>query len=144
MMRMAFALLSSLQIGARVQKSLERLFWESAVIGTAALFVIAALVFGLVAAYSALVTVYGFSPFEAAGLMALMLLLIGLLILMALPLSRPRPKRQTTALIPGQTAGMVTQSVGLVDQGLGAVMQQLGPLPLVAVAFAAGLFASRR
>ena len=39
---------------------------------------------------------------------------------------------------------MVTQSVGLVDQGLGAVMQQLGPLPLVAVAFAAGLFASRR
>lgn len=144
MMRMAFALLSSLQIGARVQKSLERLLWESAVIGIAVIFVIAALVFGLVAANSALVTVYALRPFEAAALMALTLLLIGLLILMALPLSRSQPRRQTEALIPGQTAGMVTQSMGLVDQGLGAVMQQLGPLPLVAVAFAAGLFASRR
>jgi hypothetical protein len=144
MMRMAFALLSSLQIGARVQKSLERLFWQSAVIGIAAIFVIAAFIFGLVATYNALLTVYVFSPFEAAALMALTLLLIGLLILMAVPLTESRPRRPTAAMIPGQTAGMVTQSVGLVDQGLGAVMQQLGPLPLVAAAFAAGLFASRR
>jgi hypothetical protein len=143
-MRMAFALLSSLQIGARIQKSLEHLFWQSAVIGIAATFVIAALIFGLVAIYGAAVTVYAFSPFEAATLMALTLLLIGLLILMALPLSRSRSRRQTTAIIPGHNAGMMTQSVGLVDRGLGAVMQRLGPLPLVAIAFAAGLFASRR
>jgi hypothetical protein len=144
MMRMAFALLPSLQIGARIQKSLEHLFWQSVVIGIAATFVLAALVFGLVAVYGALVTAYAFSPFQAAALMALTLLLIGLLILMALPLSRSRRRHQGAAMIPGQTAGMVTQSVELVDQSLGTVMQQLGPLPLVAIAFAAGVLASRR
>jgi hypothetical protein len=143
MLRSLFALLSSLQIGARVQKSLERFFWQAAIVGIAAMLLAAALVFGLVAIYGLLVSVYAFSGLEAAAIMALGLALLGLLVLATLPLSRPRPRR-TTAIAPGPNAAYLTQGVGLVDQGLGAAMQQLGPLPLVAVAFIAGLVASRR
>jgi hypothetical protein len=32
----------------------------------------------------------------------------------------------------------------LVDEGVGKAMQQVGPLPLLAIAFLAGIFAGRR
>jgi hypothetical protein len=143
MLRSLIALTSSLQIGARVRKSLERFFWQAAVVGVAAILLVAALVFGLVAIYGLLVSVYAFSGLEAAAIMALTLALLGLLVLAMLPLSRPGPRRGT-AISSNPSAALVTQGVGLVDQGLGAAMQQLGPLPLVAVAFVAGLVASRR
>jgi hypothetical protein len=143
MLRSIIALTSSLQIGARVRRLLERLFWQAAVIGVAAIFLVAALVFGLVAVYGLLVSVYAFSGLEAAAMMALALALLGLLVLAMVPLSRHR-QRRVTAIGSNPSAALVTQGVGLVDQGLGAAMQQLGPLPLVAVAFAAGLVASRR
>jgi hypothetical protein len=143
MLRSIVALMSSLQIGARVRRSLERLFWQAAVVGVAAIFLVAALVFGLVAIYGLLVSVYAFSEWDAAAIMALALALLGLLVLAMLPLSRPR-QRRATAIGSNPSAALVTQGVGLVEQGLGAAMQQLGPLPLVAVAFAAGLVASRR
>jgi hypothetical protein len=143
MVRLLFALLSSLQIGNRVQRSLERMAWQTAVAGVAALFLVGASAFGLVAAYSALTEVYGFGRAEAAALISLSLLLVALLVLLALPLSKPRRRQAATAVLPPASGALVAQGVGIVDQSLGAAIRQVGPIPLVAIAFVAGLFASR-
>jgi len=42
---------------------------------------------------------------------------------------------------PGLTAAA---GVGLIDQSVGQAMQRVGPLTLLAIAFIAGLLASRR
>ena len=63
------------------------------------------------------------------------LLLIGLIVVASLPLSvgaRPAP-----LVARGDGAG-------LIDQGVGKAMQQVGPVPLVVIAFLAGLLVSRR
>jgi hypothetical protein len=143
MARVLFALLSSLQIGARAQRALERMAWQTAVVGIAALFVLGASSFGLIAAYSALTEIYGFGSAEAAALMSLLLLLVALLVLLALPLSKPRRRQVPAGLLQATGGDFVAQGVGIVDQSLGAAIRQVGPIPLIAIAFAAGLFASR-
>ena len=55
------------------------------------------------------------------------------------PLIGKQPKRAK----PGPLAA-TGDGVNLVDQGLGKAVQQIGPLPLLAIAFLAGLFAGRR
>jgi len=139
MLRAALALLSTLQIGARLKESFERSLRQAVVIAVAVVLFIAAAAFGLLAAYQALVSVYQFSAMEAAGIMAGCLLLVGLIALAIVPLIGRQPKRAK----PGPLAA-TGDGIGLVDQGLGKAVQQIGPLPLLAIAFLAGLFAGRR
>jgi hypothetical protein len=138
MIRAALALLSTLQAGARIRDSLERSLRQAVVIAIAALLLVAATVFGLVAAYHALVSVYHFDPAEAAAIMAASLLLVGLIVLAIVPLVG-QPKRAAPA--PFVSTG---DAAGMLDQGVGKAMQQIGPLPLLTIAFIAGILAGRR
>ena len=139
MIRAALALLSTLQVGARIRESLERSLRQAVVIAIAALLLVAATVFGLVAAYHALVSVYHFDPAEAAAIMAAGLLLAGLIVLVIVPLVGRQRKRAAPA--PFVSTG---DAAGMVDQGVGKAMQQIGPVPLLAIAFLAGILAGRR
>lgn len=139
MIRSAFALLSTLQIGARIKDSVERSLRQAMLIGLAVAVLVVAAMFGLLAAYQSLVLVFQFSPTEAAGIAAMALLLVGLLILAALPAFGGSRKHSKPVRVIEAGEGL-----GFVDQSLGKVMQQVGPITLIAVAFVAGLLASRR
>ena len=93
MIRAALALLSTLQVGARIRDLFERSLRQAVVIALAALLLIAAAVFGLVGAYHALVSVCHFDPVEAAGIMAAALLLTELIVVAVVPLVGSQPKR---------------------------------------------------
>jgi hypothetical protein len=140
MLRTALALLSTLQIGARIKESLERSLRQAAVIAVAAVLLIAASVFGMIAAYQALVSIYQFDPIEAAAIMAGVLLLIGLIVLAIVP-SMGRPPKQVAA--PSLLAS-TADPAAMIDQGVGKAMQQVGPVPLLVAAFLAGILAGRR
>jgi hypothetical protein len=140
MLRSALALLSSLQVGLRLKESVERSLRQAVVIAVAIVVLLFAAAFGLVALYHFLVSNHGFAPAEAAGIVAAALLFLGLLVLATLPLfARRRRMRQAPSLAVAAGEGM-----GLVDQSVGKAMQQVGPVTLLAVAFIAGLLASRR
>lgn len=139
MLRSALALLSSLQIGLRIKESIERSLRQAIVIAVGVVVLVAAAAFGLVAAYQALVLTYGFTPPAAAGIIAAALALLGVLILATLPLFARKPKHPAPSMMEAGSEG-----VGLLDQGVGKAMQQVGPLTLLAIAFVAGLLASRR
>jgi small-conductance mechanosensitive channel len=139
MLRSALALLSSLQIGVRIKRSIERSVRQAVVIAIASIFLITAAGFGLLASYYALVSIYQFSTFQAAAIMAASLVLVGLIVLAIVPLIGKQAKRASPAPLVATSEG-----TGLVDQGLGKAIHQIGPLPLIAVAFVAGLLASRR
>ena len=139
MLRSALALFSSLQVGLRIKESIERSLRQAVVIAVAVVVLLAAAAFALLAAYQALVTVYGFTPLEAAGIMAAALALLGGLILATLPLFARKPRRQAPSMLASTGEG-----VGMLDQGVGKAMQQVGPVTLLAVAFVAGILASRR
>ena len=96
MLRTALALLSTLQIGARIKDSLERSLRQAAVVAVAVVLLIAAAVFGLIAAYQALVSIYQFDAVEAAAIMAGVLLVIGLIVLAIVP-SMGRPPKEAPA-----------------------------------------------
>ena len=140
MLRAAMGLLSTLQIGARIKQSLERSLRQAAVIAVAVVLLVAAAVFGLIAAYHALVSIYQFDAAEAAAIMAGVLLLVGLIVI-AIALSMGHgPKRPTQAspFVSGP------DPTAMLDQGVGKAMQQVGPVPLLAIAFIAGLLFGRR
>jgi uncharacterized membrane protein (DUF485 family) len=139
MLRSALALLSSLQIGLRFKESVERSLRQAVVMAMAVVVLIGAAAFGLLAAYQALMAVYGFTPAAAAGIIAAALALVGVLILATLLLAR-RPKRQQ----PPSVLAATGEGVGLLDQGVSKAMQQVGPVTLLAIAFVAGILASRR
>ena len=139
MLRSALALLSSLQIGLRIKESVERSLRQAIVIAVAVVVLIAAAVFGLVAAYQALILSYGFTPVEAAGILAAALALLGFLILATLPLFGRKRKAQAPSMMASAGEG-----VGMLDQGVGKAMQQVGPVGLLAIAFIAGVVLSRR
>jgi hypothetical protein len=138
MLRSALALLSSLQVGLRIRQSIERSLRQAVVIALAAVVLIAAAVLGLVAAYQALIA-HGFIPVEAAGIVAASLALLGVLILATLPLFPRQRKPQASSMLVAGTEGG-----GMLDQGAGKAMQTVGPVTLLAIAFIAGLLASRR
>lgn len=140
MIRSALALLSSLQIGVRIKQSFERSLRQAVVIAVAVVVLITAAGFGLLAAYQALVLTYQFNPTEAAGIIAGALLVLGLLILALLPVVSRKPSKATTPSIAASPA----QGIATIDQQLGKAMQQVGPITLIAIAFVAGLLASRR
>jgi hypothetical protein len=139
MLRSALALLSSLQVGLRIKESVERSFRQAVVVAVAAVVLIAAAAFGLLAAYQVLITSYGFTSPEAAGIVAASLALLGVLILATLPLFARKRKPQAPSMLAAGSEG-----VGMLDQGVGKAMQQVGPVTLLAIAFIAGLLASRR
>jgi hypothetical protein len=139
MLRSALALLSSLQIGLRIRESIERSLRQAILIAVAALLLIVAAFFGLLAAYQALVLSYGFAPQAAAGIIAGALAVVGLLVLAAFYSTSRRPKPPAPS--PFASAG---ERMGLIDQSVGKAMQQVGPVTLLAMAFIAGLLASRR
>ena len=138
MLRSALALLSSLQIGLRLKESVERSLRQAIVVGVAAVVLIAAAAFGLFAAYHALIA-GGFTPAEAAGIVAASLALLGALILATLPLVA----RKRKASAPSMPAAM-GEGAGLIDQSVGRAMQQVGPVGILAIAFLAGVLLSRR
>jgi hypothetical protein len=140
MLRAAMALFSTLQIGARIKESFERSLRQAAVIAVAVVFLAAAAVFGLIAAYHVLVSVYQFDAAEAAAIMAGVLLLVGLIVL-AIASSMGRPPKQAPAPAPLASVG---DPIAMLDQGVGKAMQQVGPVPLLAVAFIAGVLFGRR
>jgi hypothetical protein len=141
MLRAALTLLSTLQIGARIKESFERSLRQAAVLAVAAVLLVAASVFGLIAAYQALVSVYQFDPLEAAAIMAGVLLLIGLVVLAFVPAIGREPKRASPSPSPLISTGDAT---AMIDQGVNKAMQQVGPVPLLAIAFLAGILAGRR
>src|SRR6476620_9295820 len=137
MLRAALALLSTLQVGARIRESFERSLRQAIAIAIAAVLLLAAAVFALVAAYHALVSIYHFDPAEAAAIMAAGLLLVGLIVLAVVPLVGRQPKQVRPA------AFISTGDPGMIDQGVGNAMKQVGPVPLLAIAFIAGILAGR-
>jgi hypothetical protein len=139
MLRSALALLSSLQVGLRIKESVERSLRQAVVVAVAAIVLIGAAMFGLFAAYQALVLSYGFAAPEAAGIIATALALLGVLILATLPLFARKRKPQAPSML---AAG--SEDAGMLEQGVGKAMQQVGPVTLLAIAFIAGLLASRR
>ena len=139
MLRAALALLSTLQVGARLKDTVERSMRQAAVAAVAAIFLIAAAVFALIAVYHVLVSSYQFTPAEAAAIMAGSLLLVGVLMLAIVPqVGKPARKASVS---PVASAG---DAMGLLDQGVDTAVKQIGPVNLVAIAFLAGLFAGRR
>jgi uncharacterized membrane protein (DUF485 family) len=138
MLRLALSLVSSLQIGARIKDSIERSVRKAIIIAIAAAVFLFAIGFGLVAAYQALISVHGFTSLEAAGIVAGVLVLLGVIVLAFLQIV-DRPKKQAPSLVAAPAEGMA-----MIDQSVGKAMQQVGPLTLLVIAFAAGLLASRR
>lgn len=139
MLNLALSLLSSLQMGARLKQTVDRSLRQAAIVGIAVAVLIAAIVFGLVAAYHALISVYGFTQAGAAGVLAFILALLGVLILVVMRLSERQPRTRAQSTLESPVDGLA-----LIGQSFGKTMQQVSPLTLVAVAFAAGLLASRR
>lgn len=140
MLRAAMALLSTLQIGARIKDSIERALRQAVVVAIAAVIILAAVTFGLIAAYHALISIYEFSAAEAAAIMAACLLVLGVIVLAIASVVGREPAKHPR---PSPLAG-VGEGENIVDQGVGKAMQQIGPVPLLAIAFLAGLFAGRR
>jgi hypothetical protein len=137
MIRLVLSLISSLQIGARVQQVVKRSVRQVVFIAIAAIILLFALGFGLVAAYQALL-LYDFAPLEASGIVAAVLAFLGILILLLLPvLTKPRRKEPDLVTAPAE-------GLAIIDQSLNKTMQQVGPLTLLAIAFAVGLLAGRR
>jgi hypothetical protein len=139
MLRSVLALISSLQIGLRIRETVERSLRQAILVAVAALFLIAAACFGLFAVYQALILSYGFTPPGAACLIAGALSVAGLLVLAAFYGTARRPKPPAPSPLASASEG-----VGLLDQSVGKAMQQVGPVGLLAIAFIAGLLASRR
>ncbi len=137
MLRLVLSLISSLQIGARIKDTVERSVKQAIVVAIAIVVLLFAIGFGLVAAYQALI-VYGFTPLAAAGIVAGVLAVLGILIL-ALASLVGKPKRREPTFVNAPAEGMA-----MIDQSVGKAMQQVGPLTLLVIAFAAGLLASRR
>jgi hypothetical protein len=139
MLRSALALLSSLQIGARIKDTLTRTIRQAVVAAVGVVVLIAAVVFGLVAAYHALILSYGFTPTESAAIVAGALALLGVLILAMLPLfGRPSKTK------PASMQAAASEGAAMLDQSVGRVMQQIGPVGMLAIAFIAGALISRR
>jgi hypothetical protein len=139
MLRSVLALLSSLQMGLHVRRAIERSLRQAALVALAALLLIAAAGFGLFAAYQALILSHGFTAPEAAKTIAGTLAVLGLIVLAVSLASAQKPRSPAPSPL-----GTVNESVELLDQSVGKAMQQVGPVGLLAIAFIAGLLASRR
>jgi hypothetical protein len=137
MWRLALTLLSSMQAGASIKQSFEHALRQAIAIAIAILVLFVAACFGLFASYQALISSYGFCPAEAAGIIASVLLLLGAILLAWSAFG------QTPRKAPQLGAGLA-DGIGSIDREISKAMQQIGPVTLLAVAFVAGILASRR
>lgn len=139
MLRLALSLVSSLQIGARIQSAIRQSAKKAVLYAIAGVIVLFAIGFGLVAGYQLLIA-YGFAAAAAAGIVAGALAVLAVIVLLLVPLiAAPKQKTSTQTFVDAPAEGMA-----MVDQSIGKAMQQVGPLTLLVLAFAAGLLASRR
>jgi membrane protein implicated in regulation of membrane protease activity len=89
-----------------MKRSLERYLRQAVVMALAGGLFIVAAVFGLLAAYHALVSIYQFSALEAAAIMATCLLLVGLMVHRR---ARSRPREEGKgACSTGEVWGVIT------------------------------------
>jgi hypothetical protein len=139
MLQSALALISSFRIGRRIKEGINRALRQAIVIAIAIVLLITAALFGLLSAYHALVSFFGFTPLQASGIEAAVFTLLGLLVLAALPLFAPKPKRQEPTVMAS-----ASEAMGVVDRGVGKTMRQFSPVTMLAIAFIAGVLASRR
>ncbi|MEM7191939.1 MAG: phage holin family protein [Pseudomonadota bacterium] len=135
MLRLALSLVSSLQTGAMIKDTVRRSVRRTVILVAATIILLFAFGFGLVAGYHALMEL-DLSPLTSAAIVAGILAVIGFVLLMV-GLHKPRPKQPDFVNAPAEGLAMVDESVN-------KAMKQVGPLTLLAVAFAAGLLASRR
>jgi hypothetical protein len=138
MLRFILTAVSSLQIGSRIKDAVERSVKKAVVIAIAAVILLFAIAFGLVAGYQALI-VSGFTAVAAAGIVAGALVVLALIVLAFIPIVTRQKKTEPQSLMEAPAEGMA-----MIDQSVGKAMQQVGPLTLLVAAFAAGLLASRR
>jgi hypothetical protein len=138
MFRLALSLISSLQVGARIQGAIQQSVKKAVLYAIVGVILLFAIGFGLVAGYQALLA-YGFTAVASAGIVAGALALLAVIVLLFIPLLTEPKKTETQRLFDAPAEGMA-----MVDKSVGKAMQQVGPLTLLVVAFAAGLIASRR
>ena len=139
MLRMALALLSTLQFGARIRDSVERGLRRAAVAAVAIIFLLAAAIFALIATYHILVSTWFFTPAEAAAIMAGSLLVVGVIMLALAPRVGQAPREAPPSPLAAASEGM-----GAIDQSVSRIVKQVGPVNLVLIAFLAGILAGRR
>jgi hypothetical protein len=130
--------LTTFRFGARLKRIVESTIRKAIVVAVAAVVLLAAVGFGLALAYNALCSIYGFSEIAAAGIVAGVLVMIGLVALATLPLIGPKADRRPVLAVAKR------ESAAAVDSGLRNTMHQLGPMTVVVIAFAAGLLLGRR
>jgi len=133
---MLFTIVSGIK--SRIRRTVDVLVWKAVLIAAAVIVLLLALMFGLIAAYHALVEAAGFTPIEAAGLVALCLAGVGVLVLAVLPLAA-KSSGNERELVPSAGEGLA-----MIDSGLSKATEQVGALPVLAIAFAVGFLVSRR
>jgi len=138
MFRLMLTAISSLQIGARIKDAVERSVKKAVIFAIAAVILLFAIAFGLVAGYQALIA-YGFTAVEGAGIVAGALVVLALIVLAFIPIMNRAPKTQQQSLMDAPAEGMA-----MIDQSLNKAMKQVGPLTFLVGAFAVGLLVSRR
>jgi hypothetical protein len=138
MFHTVMSLLSSFKIGVRIKQVVERAIRKTVVIALAVVVLLMAAAFALIVAYHILLSIYGFTEIESAGILAAVLILIGVIALAILPLIGPKPDRRPVLAVARRGGAAA------IDSGLRSAMRQVGPMTLLAVAFATGLLLSRR
>lgn len=140
MLTKILGLVSSLQIGARIKEKIDALKRQAIVAAIGVVFLLFAVIFGLLAGYHALIEFAEFTPLESAGIVAGGLLVLALIFLAMIPAVGERPGKSK----PQTMVDAGTEGLEVVEQGLNRAMRKTSPITLLAVAFAAGLLASRR
>jgi len=138
MLRLALSLISSLQIGARIQSAVQQSVKKAVLYAIAGVIVLFAIGFGLVAGYQALI-LYGFTAVASAGIVAGALAVLAVIVVLLTPLLTEPKKANAQSFVNAPAEG-----IAMVDQSVGKAMQQVGPLTLLVAAFAVGLLVSRR
>jgi len=138
MLRLALSLISSLQIGARIQSAIQQSVKKAVLYAIAGVIVLFAIGFGLVAGYQALI-LYGFTTVASAGIVAGALAVLAVIVVLLTPLLTEPKKAKAQSFVNAPAEG-----IAMVDQSVGKAMQQVGPLTLLVAAFAVGLLVSRR
>jgi hypothetical protein len=133
---MLFTIVS--RIKSRIDRIVALLVRKAVLIATAVVVLLFAVMFGLIAAYHALIEAARFTPIEAACVVALSLAGVGLVVLAVLPLVS-KSKETERELVPSAGEGLA-----MIEGGLGRITGQVGALPVLAIAFAVGFLASRR
>ncbi|HZJ11342.1 MAG TPA: hypothetical protein VFD26_01660 [Methyloceanibacter sp.] len=138
MLRLALSLISSLQIGARINSAVQQSVKKAVLYAIAGVILLFAIGFGLVAGYQALI-LYGFTAVASAGIVAGTLAVLAIIVILLTPALTEPKKAKAESFVNAPAEG-----IAMVDQSVGKAMQQVGPLTLLVAAFAVGLLVSRR